>query len=240
MLNLLRAEWTKLRSTASFYWTTGLVLAIAAGFAAIFAGPPGAMYLPITVIMTVGMITSIIVIVQAAMVVTTEYRFGLPATNFRLTPQRWRVAVAKLVLYAVLAAAAAFAAAVIAFALGDAFADVPANWTTNPATTRALWALPAGIALLVMFTQGVGWIVRNTAGTVTLMFALQFVAETIIGFIPRVGRDIVQYMPFSNLFAFMFNSPTQSHGVGASLGIFAAWALAVWVVGVVLLHRRAA
>ncbi|QPK83047.1 ABC transporter permease [Corynebacterium qintianiae] len=239
MLNLFPAEWTKLRSTASFFWTTGLILAAAAGFAAIFAAPAGGgMYIPITVIMTVGMISAIIVIVQAAMVVTTEYRFGVQATNFRLAPQRWQVALAKLLLYAALAAATVFLASVLAFTLGDALASVPANWTSNAATLRALWALPLGAALLVMFTHGVGWIVRNTAGTVTLVFAMQFVAETVIGFIPRVGRDIVGYMPFSNLFAFMFNTPTQNHGVWASLGIFAAWALAAWVVGVVLLHRR--
>lgn len=238
MLNLVASEWTKLRSTASIYWTTGLIVAIAAGFAAVFAAPVGGMYLPITVIMVVGMISAIIVTVQAAMVVTTEYRFGVQSTNFRLSPQRWQVALAKLLLYAVIAAAAVFVALAVAFALGDALAQVPANWTTNPATTRALWAVPLAMSVLVMFTQGVGWMVRNTAGAITLVFAFQFVAETVVGFIPRIGRDVVQYMPFTNLFAFMFNTPTQHHGLWASLGIVAAWAAAAWVIGIVLLHRR--
>lgn len=238
MLNLIKAEWTKLRSTASIYWTTGLILAIAAGFAAVFAAPVGGLYLPLTVIMVVGMISAIIVTVQAAMVVTTEYRFGVQGTNFRLVPQRWRLATAKLLLYALLAAVIVFLALVIAFTLGDALAQVPANWTTNPATTRALWAVPLGTAVLVMFAQGVGWIVRNTAGAITLVFAFQFVAETVVGFIPRIGATLVQYMPFTNFYAFIYNSPIKQHGVGVSFAIFAAWALLAWVVGVALLHKR--
>ncbi|EEI18016.1 chloride channel protein [Corynebacterium lipophiloflavum] len=238
MLNLVRAEFTKLRSTASFYWTTGLILAIAAGFATAFAAPAGAVYFPITVVMAVSMISAIIVIVQAAMVVTTEYRFGLQSTNFRLAPRRWQVAVAKLVLYAVLAALTVLVALIIAFVLADALADVPANWTSNPATLRALWAVPLATATLTMLTQGVGWIVRNTAGTVTLVFAFQFVVETIVGFIPGIGRDIAQYLPFSNYYAFVTNAPAQHDDVWVSYGIFLAWAVVAWVVGVVLLHRR--
>ena len=89
-----------------------------------------------------------------------------------------------------------------------------------------------------MLTQGVGWIVRNTAGTVTLVFAFQFVVETIVGFIPGIGRDIAQYLPFSNYYAFVTNAPAQHDNVWVSYGIFLAWAVVAWVAGVVLLHRR--
>lgn len=239
VLNLLSSEWTKLRSTASFYWTTGLILAGSAFFAAVFSFPAGgAFYIPLTVIAAVGMISAIIVIVQSAMVVTTEYRFGVHPTNFRIAPKRWQVALAKLVLYAVLAGVTVLIACALALAIGDALAAVPVGWTTNPVTARALWAVPLGAVLLVAFTQGVGWMVRNTAGAVTLVFGLQFVAEAVVGLIPRVGREIVQYMPFTNLFAFMYNTPTQHHGVGTSLAIFAVWALAAWVAGVALLQSR--
>ena len=120
MLNLFPAEWTKLRSTASFWWNSALILVFGAFFGALFgfASKLGGMpYAPLTVAATMALITAIVVIVQASMTVTTEYRFGIPPTNFRVAPKRWQVAVAKLVLGAVLAALATFLGLAVAFTL---------------------------------------------------------------------------------------------------------------------------
>jgi len=241
MLNIVASEWTKLRTTASFWWTSGLMLAIPTILAAIFASADSEnafVYIPITVIMAVAMVTAVVITVQATMTVTTEYRFGIPATTYRISPVRWQVAVVKLGLYAVIAALLTFLALVLAFTLGDALAYHPANWTSNPATTRALWALPLGAAALTLFNQGIGWLVRNTAGAIVLAFGTQFVVEALVGLIPRVGEDVAKFMPFSNLYAFLFNMPTGTFTVWESLGVFAAWAAVLWIVGLVLLERR--
>lgn len=241
MLNQIRAEWTKLRSTASFWWTFGLTIAFAALYGALFgwtARGAALPYIPLTVIATVAMTTMIVLIVQQSMIVTTEYRFGISATNFRLRPKRWQVAVAKLLLGAVLAAVIALVALIVAFALGDALAPVPASWTTNPATRRALWAVPLGMALVTMFMQGVGWLVRNTAGSVVAGLGMMLVAETIIGLIPNLGQNLVKYLPFGNLIAFMTNQPTSAWPLGGSLAVFAVWAVALWAAGVAVLTAR--
>ena len=184
--------------------------------------------------MTIG----IVVIVQAAMTVTTEYRFGIPATNFRLTPQRWRVALAKVVVGVVGVVVATLLAVVVAFILADLTTAVPAGWTTNSATQRALWAVPLGMALLTLFTQGVGWIVRNTSAAIVIGLSMMLLLETIVGFIPKYGQDVAKFLPFNNLIAFMMNQPTQHWELGASLGIFAVWAVALWVIGVLLTEAR--
>lgn len=241
MLNFFPAEWTKLRSTSSFWWTSALVLMFGALYGALFgwsARLTGMPYAPLTVVATVALTTAIIVIVQAAMTVTTEYRFGVPATNFRLAPRRWQLAVVKLVLGAVLAAVVTVLGLVVAFIFGDLLAPVPANWPSNPAAHRAMWALPLGMALITMFTQGVGWIVRNTAGTIVVAMGMMLLVETIVSLIPRFGGDIAKFLPFGNILAFMTNQPTANWSLGTSLGIFAAWAVVVWVVGVVLLESR--
>lgn len=242
MLNLFPAEWTKLRSTASFWWNAGLTILIAAGYGALFGWTArlGAIpYVPITVIATVALTTAIVMMVQQAMIVTTEYRYGIPATNFRITPQRWKVAVVKLILGAVLAAAVAVLALVAAFTLGDLTAPISANWPTNPATVRALWAVPLGMALISMFTQGVGWIARNTSAAVVFGMSMLLFVESIIGLIPRIGADLVKWMPFGNLIGFMTNQPTVHwSNVWSGLGVAALWAVVVWVIGVVLVTTR--
>ena len=172
------------------------------------------------------------------MTVTTEYRFGIPPTNFRVAPKRWQVAVAKLVLGAALAALLTFLGLVVAFAIGDATAPVPANWVSNTASRRALWAIPLGMALITLFQQGVGWIARNTSGAVVTGMGMMLLVESIVGFIPRYGADVAKFLPFGNLMAFMTNSPTQNWELPVSLLIFAVWAVAAWIIGVVLLETR--
>ncbi|MGV0393268.1 ABC transporter permease [Corynebacterium riegelii] len=242
MINLLPAEWTKLRTTAAFWWTSGLTVLIAAGYGALFAWTArlGTIpYIPVTVIATVALTSIIVMIVQQSMVVTTEYRFGLPATNFRIAPQRWKVAAAKAVLGAVLAAVVCAVALTAALTLADLTAPVSANWPTNPATQRAMWAVPLGMALVSLFVQGIGWIVRNTAGTVVIGMALLLVLESIVGMIPNIGADLVKFMPFGNIIAFMTNQPTPYwDSVWHGFGVFAVWAVAVWGVGVALTAAR--
>lgn len=55
-----------------------------------------------------------------------------------------------------------------------------------------------------------------------------------------MGQDIVRYLPFENLSTFVNNvavegMPWTTNGSGA---FFLAWALAIWVAGVVVLQRR--
>ena len=242
MLNLFPAEWTKLRSTASFWWNSALIIVFGAFFGALFgfASKLGGMpYAPLTVAATMALITAIVVIVQASMTVTTEYRFGIPPTNFRVAPKRWQVAVAKLVLGAVLAALATFLGLAVAFTVGDLTAPVSAHWLTNTASRRALWAIPLGMALITLFQQGIGWITRNTAGAVVTGMGMMLLIESIVGFIPRYGADVAKFLPFGNLMAFMTNSPAN-WTLPVSLLIFAVWAVAAWIIGVVLLETRAA
>ena len=241
MLNLFPAEWTKLRSTASFWWTSALIIAFGVFYGGLFgtASKIGGMpYAPLTVAATMALTTAIIVIVQASMTVTTEYRFGIPPTNFRVAPKRWQVAVAKLVLGAAVAALLTFVGLVVAFAIGDLTAPVPANWVSNTASRRALWAIPLGMALITLFQQGVGWIARNTSGAVVTGMGMMLLIESIVSFIPRYGADVAKFLPFGNLMAFMTNSPTQNWELPVSLLIFAAWAVAAWIIGVVLLETR--
>ena len=241
MLNLFPVEWTKLRSTASFWWNSALILIFGAFFGALFgfASKLGGMpYAPLTVAATMALTTAIVVIVQASMTVTTEYRFGIPPTNFRVAPKRWQVAVAKLVLGAVLAALLTFVGLAVAFMVGDLTAPVPANWVSNTASRRALWAIPLGMALITLFQQGVGWIARNTSGAVVTGMGMMLLVESIVSFIPRYGADVAKFLPFGNLMAFMTNSPTQNWTLPVSLLIFAVWAVVAWIVGVVLLETR--
>ena len=108
-LNTLRAEWTKLHTTKAFWWTSLLIVAFGLILAA-FVGKN------VTEIMGVKMLQAkyavsgvqgmsiIVIAIQAIMVVTSEYRHKYQSVTFMATPNRTVVALAKLVLYGVIAA----------------------------------------------------------------------------------------------------------------------------------------
>lgn len=244
----LLSEWTKLRTTASFWWTTGLVLVFSIGWAALFAAltqdGPGAFMTPELAHSGFLVFGIPVLMIQAIMVVTTEYRYGLPSSNFLATPRRWQVALAKVLLYAVIAAVLTFVALAGSYWVSDVLAPASVSEWYAPfeldTTQHFLWAYPLGIAILVVFCQGLGLLLRQTAGTVALALIWYLGLEQVLRIIPRVGEEIIRYMPFENFNSVLANVPVQGTewGVGVSLAIFIAWALVAWIAGVVVLQRR--
>ncbi|MCZ9294573.1 ABC transporter permease [Corynebacterium meitnerae] len=249
MLNVITSEWTKLRTTASFWWTSGLAIVLSVGwtlFMAALDNPELPSYggaMVVAGFLSFGMLC---LMIQAIMVVTTEYRYKVSATNMTLTPQRWKVAVGKLIVYGGYAAALSFLILAVSFVLGDLIASNPINWASNPYSRRALWAIPLATFVSVLLVQGLGWIVRQTAGALVAYLGWQFAVEPLIAFLPKVGQNIQAYAPFKNLQHFTSNipNPGPQPGVGAqielwqSLVLFGVWAVVLYGIGVLLLEKR--
>lgn len=243
------SEWTKLRTTSSFWWTSVLAFVFSIGSTILMAAlddpafPTYGGAMAIAGFTTFGLMT---LIIQSVMVVTTEYRFKVNSTNFALIPNRWQVALSKLLVYGLYAAVFSFVTILVCFIVGDLIAANPIEWTDNPFVTRSLWAIPLSTFLAVMFAQGIGWIVRATAGAIAIYLGWQLVLEPSLALIPRIGRDIQTYAPFTNLTSFMqnFQNPGVEPGVSeplslwASFGLFAVWAVVLYIIGVMLLERR--
>ncbi|MDK8794974.1 ABC transporter permease [Corynebacterium sp. MSK044] len=249
MLNTIISEWTKLRTTASFWWTSGIAIALSIGWAILMASldtpdmPAYGGAMVVAGFLSFGMLT---LMIQAIMVVTTEYRYKVSATNMTLTPQRWKVALSKLIVYGGYAAALSFLILVLCFVIGDLIAANPIGWTSNDYSRRALWAVPLATFVSVLLVQGVGWIVRQTAGALVAYLGWQFAVEPLIGFLPKVGKDIQAYAPFANLQYFTSNiqNPGPEPGVSApielwqSLLLFGVWAVVLYGIGLLLLEKR--
>ncbi|SES16516.1 ABC transporter permease [Corynebacterium cystitidis] len=235
------AEWTKLRTTASFWWTTALILAFTIGWTILFAALDSA-EMPVYEILLVSSgfytFSLAVIMIQAIMIVTTEYRFKVSGTNYQVTPRRWEVAVAKLLLYVIIAMALTFITLVISYTAGDAIAEHSVEWTSKETAQRSLWVLPLAVAMVVVFCQGIAWIIRQTAGAVSLVLVWWLILEGMFNLIPKVGRDIYKYAPFNNLRQFVMDLPSTDWGIWTSFGIFSAFAAVFWVIGLILLEKR--
>lgn len=248
-LNTLAAEFTKLRTTASFWWTTVLFVAISLGWAAMTgATVPVTEGIPTlwaaSISMAVYAIGFPVLMIQAIMLVTTEYRYGVQSVTYLATPRRWTVALAKLLIYAAFAAGLTFLVVAGGFLLADALAPAVAAEQFHPWSDEEarmiLWVYPAAAAMIVKISQGLALLLRQTAGSVALMLIWFMGLEQLFRLVPRIGSDIVRFLPFENLNAFtngiaLDGVPWGPYGSGA---YFLAWALALWLFGVVVLQRR--
>ncbi|WP_300018219.1 hypothetical protein [Pseudonocardia sp.] len=235
-MTALAAERIKLFSTRSPWWCSALAIVLVVGMAALAlatspvdAGPvpPGLT----AFLLQLGMV---IVMVMAAVSVTTEYRFSTIRTTFQAVPNR---AVALSAKTAVVTATAAVVGLLAGF---GAWAAV---WVLRPAqavalTDDATWRVVAGSGLVyaaaAVLAVAVGILVRQTAGAVSVLLVWALLAENLVGIIPGVGDDIVGWLPFVNATHFLGGDPAG--------GPFAPWgslayvaALAAGLLGVALL-----
>ncbi|AKK04027.1 ABC transporter permease [Corynebacterium epidermidicanis] len=256
-LNSLKAEWTKLSTTKGLWWNLVCYFVLVLGFLAlnIYAYndaqknlvSEGLPKMPADTGMVGEMVAQgggLILIIVAILAVTTEYGHKYAAMTFQAVPNRLGVALAKLLLMAVIAVVLSL----IAIGLGVlgyrvfSGAEATANFNfSNDAFTRMLWVVPLYTVLLVLLAQAVAWIVRNSAGSIVIMLVWYMVLEImVIPMLPKVGEKIHPYGPLSNLGAFfrdkdLTGTPWDTTG---SLFYFLAWAVGLFVVGMVLLRRR--
>ena len=256
---LLRSEWTKLRSLRAA-WLCGLLyVAAVLGGAWVSLSGTRAPADPGTAVATalVGFAPAQLVLAAlGALVVTSEYRAGTVLAALTAVPRRTRWLLAKTVvvcgLVAVLTAAlgAACVAAVPALTAGG----VPVPFA-EPVVLRPL-ALQIAVAVLVtVLGVGLGALLRRTAVALVvgaLLVAVlplatvlagrpQVVAASWLWPTLRVGEEDV----FTVATRGSFGVPTGGDlllagatGWQAGLLVIGSWALAVWLLGAVLLERR--
>ena len=257
MLNTLKSEWTKLHTTRSFWWTTFIFLFFVWGWAILNARltqpaeTPEDAALGMDVITPDGAVSVLfglglpVLMIQAIMIVTTEYRFGTQTITFMATPRRWSVALVKLLMYAVIAAALSFIAVAGAYLLTELFAhdEVAAQFQPwdDEMGQKQLWKYPLASALLVLFSQGIGLLLRSTAGAVAIGLILFLGVDNLVAAIPKVGNKLVNFMPFKSFQSWLWeidpvDAPwKESWGFGL---VFLAWALLLWGLGVIVLQKR--
>ncbi|MGP6174688.1 multidrug ABC transporter permease [Corynebacterium sp. A21] len=245
-LNTLSSEWIKLRTTKSFWWTSALFIFFSVGIAALMGGfsEAGGTPPPDLIVTGLYMFGFIVIAVQAIMVVTSEYRHKYQSVTYLATPKRWTVAVAKLLLYMVIAMVLTLITVVLCFLVAGWLLPSEMSASYDPfgseSGQRILWIYPVMAAMMVIFSQGIALLLRQTAGAVTLVLMWFLALEEIIGFLPKIGENIKNYLPFGNLNAFVadFAIPDFHWGATGSGLYFLAWAVVIWLVGVIVLQRR--
>ena len=250
-LNTFRSELTKLFSTRSVWWTTAVFFVLAIGWTLIMTlstnSQPADMQMPLppsTLLTVVYTLAMPVLLIQAVMIITTEYRFGVQTNTYMANHNRAKVALVKAVMYSIIAAILVVLGilATLLVAKMSLAGDMGENFEIfDDFTKRALWVFPLGMTMLVFFGQGLGLIMRQTTGAVAISLILHLGLDSMVQMIPKIGEDIVYFMPFSALNTWVMDAPVDNalwdSNTGSAL-VFVAWAAVAWIVGVVMLVKR--
>ncbi|WP_297008999.1 ABC transporter permease [uncultured Corynebacterium sp.] len=270
LLHTVNAEWIKLRSTKGFYWTTALIVLFTVGWALLMGfsngyayqtalddrdgstlaslGDPSDLFDVSTGLTGLQLFGMMIVVIQAVIMVTGEYGNGTAKLSALAAPGRWQLPVAKTLVYGCIAAVVFFVMGVVSIFLtaltARAQLDDPSLADGLSLSADGAWSvigiLVLDVVLVVMFSVGVGYLLRRTAGGVALMLLWMLLLEDLIGMIPKVGEWITPYLPFQNMNAGLYQSAIGDApwGIGGSVIYFLVFSLVVFAAGVVVLRRR--
>jgi ABC-2 type transport system permease protein len=236
-MTLIAVERIKLFTTRSPLWCTLVAFAVTVGFAALIAGADSEN--PVTVASTqfgynFGLV---VVMVMAALAITTEYRFSTIRATFQAVPNRSAVLLAKTSVVAVFAGV---------IGLINAFGSVAVSKLVRPNSDLAIntafeWRAVAGVALVyaiaAVIAVAVGVLIRHSAGAISLLLIYALLAENLVQLIPKVGDDIYKWLPFNVANKFLTGNPdltarSVQEGPTPSDAVLSPWWALAYFAGV--------
>lgn len=251
-MGVLAAERIKLTSTKSPWWCSAVIVVVGIGFAALFGltsrTTEGAQAngQPLTLSQVMAGVTGIgvmVLMILAALTVTSEYRFGIIRTTFQAVPDRARVLLGKTalvggygaVLITVVALASIPVGKLLAGSEGGAGVVLEGNW-------RSIYGLPIYSFLFVVIAIGVGVLVRQSAAAISLLVLWSLVVEPLLSVFGSFGKNVAPFLPFANASHFLQvgndSSANWHWGPWGSLIYFTAFAAIIFGAALVTINQR--
>ncbi|UYP18298.1 ABC transporter permease [Rhodococcus sp. Z13] len=253
-LDTLRAERIKLTSVQSPLWCTVIIVALGLGLAAILGSVSrtsvgmddemGVFYPTVdTAISGVTGFGVLVLMILAALSVTSEYRFGIIRTTFQATPNRALLLTMKALLIGVFGAVLTFAVALGAFFVAKALAGPDAGRELvldGGDSWRAIYGTAIYAFLCVVLAVGVGTLLRQSAGTIALLMLWPLLIESLFALFGSVGAKIQPFLPFANANHFLGQEPSVDFhwGPWGSLLYFAVFSVVVFAISIVVVKER--
>jgi hypothetical protein len=252
-IRMIRSEWVKFWSLRSSYYTLlGTVVAVI-GLGALFTffivnrwstlAPDERLSIDPTGMSIRGWaIAQLVVGVLGVMVITGEYGTGMIRSSLGAAPKRLPVLYAKAIVFAVITFVVTTAATIIAFYVGQGiFTSVQVNTTLSaPGVLRAVIGVGLYLTVVGLLGIGLGFIIRNTAGTIATLFGILLVLPVLGNALPPTwAKNIDPYLP-GNAGQQIINVHATSGMLApwTGLGVFCLYAAAALIIGGVLLKRR--
>ncbi|MFI5710885.1 ABC transporter permease [Kribbella sp. NPDC051620] len=245
-MSLITVERIKLFTTRSPWWCMVLSLLLFDGVITlpyIFAPDDTKWTTPDT--QSFYLFGLVVMMVMAALAVTTEYRFSTIRTSFLSVPKRTPILVAKAVVVSGLSAVVGLASAFLSLLLAKLLvADAGGLTLKTAADWRAVAGMGAVYFLAALIAVAIGILVRQSAGAIAIAVCWPLLLEGIGLTIPKVGDFVSDWGPFSRAGWFITGTSSGPDAADAlmspgwSLVYFAGWAIGLLVVALVVAKKR--
>lgn len=250
MMNLLRAEWIKLR-TVTMNWVLWIIAIVfpslvvlintfrsagngAFGARDLLDGASGSSFVPI-------MLGGIVAVVA----ITSEFGFGTIRPTFVAVPRRSRVLLAKGIIVVVLAALVVAVVIGITVGIGSIIAEQKGStirFADEPTALPTLVGMVVLGALFALAGYGIGMIARSTPGGISALILWPLLVENLVGGLLQTALDstnVREWLPFQTGFR-LAGLYVDSEGPSRLMSglYFGAVAVAIACLGGWLVNRR--
>jgi ABC-2 type transport system permease protein len=200
----VRAEWIKLRSLRSTWYTVGCLFVVGLGITALSMNAAGREYAtepvwdPTGRSLTSYIVAQLVIGVLGILVVTSEFATGLMQTSLLATPRRHRLLAAKVVVAAAVAVVAGQVLMFAAFFTGQAVLSgqgVPHAAIGDPGVFPAVTGGGLYLAAIALLAVGLGALLRATAGALAVLVGIVFLVPAVAGLFPAWLQGIFFYWP---------------------------------------------
>jgi ABC-2 type transport system permease protein len=251
--DVLRSEWTKLRSVRSTVWAltvtvvlgVGLGAAISAAAAHGYAGSSVSSKLswdPTALSLDGIGIATLAIAVLGVLCISSEYSSGMIRTSLTAVPKRGRVLAAKSLVFAAATFVVGEATSFTAFFLGQALISghAPHAALGDPGVARAVVGAGLALTALAVLSVAVGTLLRHPAAAIACMIALLFVLPAIAQALPDSWRNpVTEFWPTSagGQLTSVYHSP-HTLQPWPGFGVMCLFVAIVYAIAWTVLERR--
>ena len=254
ILRSVRAEWIKFWSLRSTWITSFIAIALTVLFGAGLTAASGQseQYQDMAKdLITQGLaFGQIVVAVLGALIITGEYSSGQIRSSLAAVPKRGQLLASKAVVLAIVSFLLGSLSVFLSWAISKPFIGEHAGSLTDSHYAGYIWGSGLVFAVIALMALGLGFLLRSTAGAITVIVSLLFVVAVplqlaankwdwiykIIGCLPSTVSEAVSDP---------FQRTTEWGGQGAqflthgqAIAVFTAWALIPLIAAWFVFSRR--
>lgn len=245
MMDILRSEWTKIRSVRSTVWTLAVTALLLLGLGGLISaaakasadgGPVPGDQAVMTSLAGI-MFASLSIATLGVLVISSEYRTGGIRTSLMAVPRRMSLLAGKIVVFTVTALVVCTVAAAASVALGLAIQQ-PASVETGAVVQSVLGA---GLYLTAcgLFGLGLGTLIRHTPGALVSAIALMLVLPQLTSALPgQWGKTVSDHFTTNAGLEVVLDQDRNALGPWSGFGVYLVWVAVAVVAGAVLMRRR--
>jgi hypothetical protein len=251
--DVLRSEWTKLRSVRSTFWALAVTVVLGIALGAVISAAAAHGYArssvsdklswdPTGVSLAGVAIASLAIAVLGVLCISSEYSSGMIRTSLIAVPKRGRVLAAKSLVFAVVTFIVGEVTSFAAFFVGQALISgyAPHAALGDPGVARAVVGAGLALTALAVLSVGVGTLLRRPAAAIAFMMAVLFVLPGLAQALPESWRNpVTEFWPTlagGQLASVHHSAHTLQPWPG--FGVMCLFVVIVYAIAWTLLDRR--